>query len=305
MDRFLRGYYRLVAEYKYQKLRRTEFQAWFGELMGKVHPEHYENIRLTQGDGGLDGIRVDTGFAYAVYAPRESTRSTLESKIKTDFQEAVSTLSEHEVVMKGWVFVHNDEGLTKDVGPAVMKLRQENKEIDIQIWSFESIWNELEQLSENQLRDLFGPGPTEENVDRLEMPEIREVIEYLSQEEPPLIPAIANPDPEKLNFNNLSEENAVQMRVGERRAGLVSTYLKGMTNVSAGERIAEAFRNKYSSARVSGMTANQIFGILWRFSGGSHFTEPNQIAAVSAVMSYFFNSCDIFENVPSSDQNEQ
>jgi hypothetical protein len=298
MDRFLRGSFRLAAENKYLKLRRTEFQAWFGEIMGKAYPLHYENIRLTKGDGGLDGVRVDNGFAYAVYAPRETTKGKLEEKILSDFQEGLSTLEERGVDMKGWVFVHNDEGLTKEVGPALMKLRQDNPGIEIQRWTFEGIWNQLERLSEDQLSDLFGPGPTEENVDQLEMPQIREVIEYLAREVPPPLPMVESPDPEKLDFNKLSEENANLMRVGERRSGMVGKYLGGMTDVTAGEAIAEAFRRKYAALKEAGMTPDQIFGTLWRFAGGNHFTEPTQIAAIGAVISYYFNSCDIFENAP-------
>lgn len=302
MDRFLRGHFRQAAENKYLKLRRTEFQAWFGNIMGKAHPQHYENIRLTKGDGGLDGIRVDTAFAYAVYAPRETTKGKLEDKIDSDFREGLRTLKERGVDMKGWVFVHNDEGLTKELGPALMKLRQNNPKVDIQFWTFEGIWTQLEPLSVDQLTDLFGHGPTEENVNQLEMPQIREVIEYLAREVPPPLPSVSSPDPGKLDFNKLSDENTNLMNVGERRSGLVGKYLRGMTDVTAGEAIAEAFRRKYAASKVAGMTADQIFGTLWRFAGGDHFTEPAQIAAVGAVISYYFYSCDIFENAPPPDK---
>jgi hypothetical protein len=46
------------------------------------------------------------------------------------------------------------------------------------------------------------------------------------------------------------------------------------------------------------MTPDEIFDALWYFSGGNHFPRPDQLAGVTAVMSHFFDSCDIFENVP-------
>ena len=268
MDRFLRGYFRLAAENKYLKLRRTEFQAWFCEIMGKAHPNHYENIRLTQGDGGLDGIRVDIGFAYAVYAPRETTGRRLEDKLESDFREAMNTLDERGVRMKGWIFVHNDEGLTRDVGPALMRLRQENPNIEIQCWTFEGIWTQLESLSQDSLIDLFGPGPTEENVNHLEMAQIRDVIEFLAREIPPPFASMSIPKRDKLTYNQLSAENVDLMRVGERRSALVGKYLSGMTDVGAGEAIAEAFRKKILHFETDGPSSGPdlwfALAFLWR-----------------------------------------
>ena len=75
-------------------------------------------------------------------------------------------------------------------------------------------------------------------------------------------------------------------------------FLLGMTDVGAGEAIAEAFRSKYEHTKMSGSTPDEIFAILWEFAGADHFTKPPQIAAVAAVVSYFFSTCDIFENTP-------
>ena len=56
MDRMQRGYFRQAAENKYLKLKRQEFQSWIGQILTLSYLGDYENIRLTQGDGGLDGI---------------------------------------------------------------------------------------------------------------------------------------------------------------------------------------------------------------------------------------------------------
>ena len=65
-------------------------------------------------------------------------------------------------------------------------------------------------------------------------------------------------------------------------------------------KMAEAFRERYASLKESGMDADQMFTSLWRFAGGEHFVKPDQFAAVTAVLAYFFSSCDIFDNVPSN-----
>ncbi len=289
----------MAAELKYQKLKRTEFQAWFGEIMEKAYPEDYENIRVTQGDGGLDGILIDSGCVFQVYAPREQSASTIIKKIETDFTTANNTMQEKEVQLKRWVFVHNDEGLTKEIGPTLAKLKQDNPEVKFETWTFERIWLVLERLSEDQLADLFGINPTESYVERLEFPAIRDVIEHLSRADAPADPDLTVPDRDKLEHNRISIVKADLLRVGRSRQELVNEYLSGITDPTTGEDIAEAFRIKYLSLKNSGMDADQIFTALWRYAGGEDFVQPDQVAAVTAVLAYYFSRCDIFENVPS------
>ena len=169
MDRMQRGFFRQAAENKYLKLKRQEFETWIGEILGMSCAGDYENIRLTQGDGGLDGIILSRSAVVAVNAPREQTAGSLEKKIKGDFTAAMKTLKDRAVDLKAFIFVHNDEGLTKDIGPVLMKLRQDNPSVEIECWTFERIWKELEKLSLDQLEDIFGQGPTVENVEQLQL----------------------------------------------------------------------------------------------------------------------------------------
>lgn len=299
MDRLQRGYFRQSAELRFLKLKRQEFQSWFGEIMEKAHPDDYENIRLTQGDGGLDGILISTGTVFAVFAPRESTEKEIVEKMNGDFETAQATMEKRKAKLESIVFVHNDEGLTKVTGPELIRLKQENPDVTFTRWTFEGIWRELEKLTVDQMEDMFGPGPTEENVSRLGFPAIREVIAYLNRSDAPPMLNITLPDPNKLEHNELSDEKADILRVGRHRQGLVEQYLNGMTDPTAGEEIAESFREHYAQLKQSGMGPDEIFTALWRFAGGEHFVKSDQQAAVTAVLAYFFSSCDIFENVPS------
>ena len=299
MDRLQRGYYRVAAELKYLKLKRQEFQTWVGEILKASLLGDYENIRLTQGDGGLDGIIFSRSAVVAVNAPREQTASTLQKKIESDFSKAMKTMAERGVKLGGFIFVHNDEGLTKDVGPALLKLRQDN-DVDVECWTFERLWQEIETLDETKLAEMFGDGPSISNVEQLQMPAVREVIVYLTGvavASPPL-GSLEIPDPKKLEYNELSQEVQDMLKVGRTKHALVADYLSGTTDFQAGESIAEAFRGKYAAAKEAGMDPDSIFGVLWNFAGGNHFTSPTQYAAVTSILSYFFHACDIFENVP-------
>lgn len=210
MDRFQRTWFRLIAKNIYLELKRQEFQGWVGKIFELGYLADYIVIRLTQGDGGLDGIIVSEDAVVAVYAPRETTRGELESKIASDFEKAPATLAQHGAKMRKFVFVHNDEGLTKDIGPFVLSLRQGNVEIVFEIWTFERLWLLMEtKFSADHFEDILGPAPTKQVMDRLEMPAIRDVIEHLAslKVEPSPLEAITIPDPEKLEYNQLAEHN--------------------------------------------------------------------------------------------------
>lgn len=301
MDRFQRSWFRLLAKNDYLELKRQEFQAWVGKLFELGFLADYTVIRLTKGDGGLDGIIVSEDAVVAVYAPRDATKSVLENKISSDFKKAKKTLEDGNATMRKFVFVHNDEGLTKEVGTFLLTLRADNPGVVIEIWTFERLWKLMQdKLSSDQLQDLLGEAPTLQVMDRLEMPAIRDVVEHLAsvKTDPSPLDAIIIPDPQKLEYNELNEYNQYLLKGGRSKHGKVAQYFDGMTDPRAGEAIAEGFRRKYAACRESGMRPDEIFETLWNFAGGNHFTSPPQQAGVTAVMSHFFDACDIFENVP-------
>ncbi len=302
MDRFQRSWFRLLAKNSYLELKRQEFQGWIGRIIEVAKMGDYTSIRLTQGDGGLDGIILSESAVIAVYAPRHSTKSGLEAKIASDFESAKQTLGQRAAKLKKFILIHNDEGLTKDVGTFLLSLRQKEPESIIELWTFERLWMLLEQLTEDQLSDLLGMAPSSEVMARLEMPAVREVVEHLAsvRAKAPPLQEITIPDPEKLAYNRLNEYNQHMLKGGRSKHGLVQHYFDGVTEPNLGESLAEAFRCKYASCRESGMEPDEIFEVLWHLAGGDHFTSPPQQAAVTAVLSHFFDSCDIFENVPES-----
>lgn len=303
MDRFQRSYLRLMARDDYREKKRQVFQDWVGKIFKVALKGDYEDIRLTQGDGGLDGIIFSQSAIVAVFAPRESTQSEVNAKLASDLKSAMQTLASRSVKLLKMIFVHNDEGLTKEVGATVLRLQQESSELVIEIWTFESIWNLMEtKLTDNELQDILGMAPTAQMLERLEMPAVRDVVEYLVavKADPPLDAEVTIPDPDKLQYNQLSETSQHLLRGGRSKHALVARFLESMTDLRVGEAIAEGFRRKYSACRSGCMQPDDVFATLWNFAGGNHFTTPTQHAAVTAVLSHFFHTCDIFENTPES-----
>lgn len=300
MDPLKLNTYRMAAEIAFWKLKRTAFQDWLGDIMSKRFPDDYLRIRLSQGDGGLDGYRLSTQTVYQVFAPREYSLSEIVGKIQGDFGHAKNTLAEKNLVMKEWVFVHNDpDDLAHDVVTELAKLQQDNPNIKIRRWELAAIWNEIKQLAEDELVDLFGAAPTLEMLEQLCYQDIIPVVEYLASAKAPPLPPTDPPSPRKLEFNELSPERADIVIRGRVKQGLVESYLNEMPDDDRPEEIAQAFRDKYASLRESGMEADPIFDELWLFAGGQAFaSDPVKIAAVMTVLAFYFDNCDIFEDAP-------
>lgn len=299
MDRAQTAFFKLASRERFGRLKRQAFQDWFCDVMSLAYPTDFEIVRLAQGDGGMDGFRLSTSGVYQVYAPRDQKTSEIMDKIEADIAKARDYLAKRNVEMKCWTFVHNDsDGLAPEVVAKLAEVKQANPNVTIERWSYEKMWEVLKTLDTDQLTELFGDGPTEANIDSLQIPEIIPVIERLQRASPNPFPTVGFPDPEKLEHNGLSPVNADWLRLGERKESLVDACLKTNQNPTAGEHIAEAFRRKYQQLRGSNMDSDAIFSILWEFAGGEEFTSRQQQAAIAAVMSYFFHRCDIFENVP-------
>ena len=298
MDPLKLNTYRMAAEIEFWKLKRTAFQDWLGDIMSRRFPDDYLRIRLSQGDGGLDGYRLSTQTVYQVFAPREYSPSEIVGKIQGDFEHGKTTLAEKKVEMKEWVFVHNDpDDLAHDVVTELAKLQQDNPNIKIRRWEFAAIWNEIKQLGEDELVNLFGAAPTLEMLEQLCYRDIIPVVEHLASAKAPPLPPTDPPSPQKLEFNQLSPERADIVTRGRVKQGLVESYLNEMPDDDRPEEIAQAFRDKYASLRESGMEADPIFDELWLFAGGQAFAcDPVKIAAVMTVLAFYFDNCDIFEN---------
>ena len=125
--------------------------------------------------------------------------------------------------------------------------------------------------------------------------DLKPVIDALQRTDPepgqePLTP----PSVDKLARNSLSNDAAGLLRVGRRKEALVETWFRKSPNAELGERIAEAFRRRYAQLKESDRSADEIFMHLQQYAGSGG--EPKQQNAALAVLSYFFERCDIFED---------
>ena len=296
MDDTQRSFYGLKFENAFLREKGTAFQTFFARVMAHGFMGNFEPVRPygPRGDLKCDGFRSSDGTVFQCYAPDTTKLAELLAKIDEDFQGALAHWGSR---MRRWEFVHNDvRGLPADAVQKLQDLRAAHKTIEIGVFGEAELRAVVMGLALHQLEDLFGPVPSQRTLEKLDFAAIRPVLIAIQRREPEVEPSITAPSPLKLQNNALSDDAAALLRQGRRREKLVQDFFDSWPDPSFGEVIAEGFRDRYRSLRAVGLGPDEIFAQLQTFAGGMD-GEPGHQAAVLAVMSYFFERCDIFEDV--------
>lgn len=299
-DRVQRLFYDREFLIAFLTKKEQEFQTWFQALAAHAYGPDFEAVRAygNQGDHNCDGRRISNGTIFQAYAPHHLVAAKLDAKIRDDFCGAV----EHWPNMQNWVLVTNDErGLPPSTVKLLDDLRADNPTIDIKTWSKHELQRLTHEFSLADWRDVFGDVPSMADWSQMAAPHIKEILDDLEAREiepgeEPLNP----PSADKLERNSLSRDATTLLRAGREKERLVEQYLRRTPNVDLGERIAEAFRRRYAVLRDEGRSADEVFLALQEYAGGNEGPPTRQVA-VLAVLSYYFERCDIFED-PVADQ---
>ena len=289
------AFYRLRFREAFLEKKGTEFQDWFTRLASYAFGSDYEAVRPYGAIGDLkcDGRRISTGTIFQCYAPYQHDSTQLNRKIEEDFRGAYEHWASD---MKQWVLVHNDtRGLSPLSTRLIDQLRKCYPQVSIQVWTEAELHELASRLPLRSQQALFGFSPSRMGVETLMLPDLEPVIETLQRTDPepgqePLTP----PSVDKLARNSLSNEAAGLLRLGRRKEALVDIWFSKSPNAELGERIAEAFRRRYAQLKGSDRSADGIFMHLQEYAGSGG--EPRRQNAALAVLSYFFERCDIFED---------
>ena len=295
MDEVQAAFYRLRFRNAFLEKKGAEFQDWFARLAARAFGPDFEPVRPygNRGDLKCDGRRISTRTVFQCYAPYEMKEARLNAKIERDF---VGARENWVGAMAEWVLVHNDErGLPPSSGQLLDRLRQGHPEVTIEVWTEPALQKLADGLPLADQQALFGFAPSKSGLETLAMADLQPVIHQLQFMDPkpgeePLTP----PSRDKLEKNRLSVDAAALLRLGRRKEALVETWFTKNRRPDLGERIAEAFRRRYAELNDGARSADQVFGHLQQYAGMGG--EPARQAAVLAVLSYFFERCDIFED---------
>lgn len=298
MDQIRRAWYGMCADVALAKKNEQEYEDFFCSVMELLHQDNFQLVKAAgrEGDGKADGYLVPEKCVFQSYAPSSGFRKTqLLEKITGDFLGAIDRWDDR---MKRWVFVHNDsEGLPKYALDTFGDLKDEYTSVQISSWGPGILKEKILSLPIAKLVDLFGPAPSESDMTSLTYEPIRTLLRAMNKNGRETNPDIVPVSAEKLEFNNLSPDVEALLTAGRRKENLVNDLLLRWPDPEYGEELAESFRDKYQSLRDQGTDPDNIFVELKTFAGGDTGEASAQVSSL-AILSYFFERCDIYENAP-------
>lgn len=284
-------------------LRGEAFQDFFAGIMARVHPNDFIRTRPwgNSGDRKNDGYLKSQRILYQVYAPNEMEASKAVSKINEDFAGA---LPYWERFFDTWTFVHNAlNGLGPDILTCLLDLEARHSQVRLAHLGYEGLELKAMSLEENHLEAVLGLAPDARSISAVRSSDLIQVIETIGRAEGLTEAEILPVSPEKINKNGLSVDSKFYLRTGQRKSSLVKAIFDSFPDPLASERIVQSFRNKYLDLKLQKLPGDQILSELIGFAGG--YSDQRSLpdmeiqrheAAVSAVLAYLFESCEIFED---------
>lgn len=275
-----------------------EFEDLFNKVMNYLYLSDFVSVKAHGkiGDMKSDGYLKSEKTIYQCYAPSSIRDSEFRSKIENDFEGAKAHWGDK---MSRWRIVHNStDGLPPNSSQKLIELDSSHPDIRIDQLKYEEFRELILQLRIDQLVEILGPVPDSATFNRLGMEELTQVVEAIAEREPLETQIIVPPPIEKLNRNRLSEDAKGLLQQGRSRYNLVKDFFENHPDTELGERIAQGFREEYAELKSKSLSPEFIFMKLQNFTGGMGGKPVHQVA-VLAILSYFFDSCDIFE--PGSD----
>lgn len=257
------------------------------------------------GDRKNDGFIRKTGTYYQVFAPedimKDKTINDAIRKMEDDFKGLYENWNDACKIQK-YYFVINDryQGLPPQVILKAEELNNDEKYADIEIQTFTA--KDLEQvygqLAEEDIFDVVGLIP-DISPGIIEFEALNEVVNYLLNTELPqedddkLIVPDFN---EKILFNGLSDEVGIKLITGSYQEGILQKYFN--ENPGIKEILQQKFHAFYllSCEEIPDGEENsadcRYYFILDKASPKRTIAI---YACVGVLMSYYFSSCDIFE----------
>lgn len=288
------AYYELRFENAFRSAKGDAFQTFFEKLMGLAYKADFMACRPwgNQGDLKNDGFLKSERRLFQVYAPNKLEAAKAIAKINADFDGAKAHWGEH---FDKWVFAHNAlDGLPPHVQKLLLDFEQANPGIKLEPWGLEELRQIYRKLTLDDLQSWFGFVPSDETKSELGFRDLQVVLETIADRPNPPLREVKDVPMGKIEANALSESVATLLKAGMAKAPLVGAFFEKYHNETFGERVAESFRAKYQTLRGQ-FRPDQIFTELESWAGGVDRGSPKHQLAVLAVLAYFFDCCDIFE----------
>lgn len=309
LDSGWKQWYRLSHRDAYINLSGEAFEQYVSTVLGLAYMDFVDPDPMGRaGDGGCDGLANGGKTFFACYGQRASIDQDKKTrnKIKSDFEHALKNWSD----FTEWRFVTNAL-----VGPKatelITKLQQEHDQLSdrpltITVIKTEAqFWNEyVSQLDSNKLDTMFPGCPHAQNI---QLADLIELIDDLGVPDPDACTteqdvAIKPVSVHKMDYNHIPDTTRIEFNEGRMLFPGIDTWFSEQANPELRDEKASMFHAIYEKAREDTDDPAEIMERIYIAVGGSDYRLDRKRAnAVYAITSYFFDSCDIFEEVPEGD----
>jgi hypothetical protein len=291
--------FNLYFDLAFRTMNQTTFETWFAELAGCVYGTDFEVIKAGghKGDKKSDGRRISTETIYQCYAPESP--ATFASKAKAKIEDSFPEVLKFWPNLREWLFVHNNEGgISPAISDGIEVLRKTYNHLTILQVSRRFLKDELhDRLTLQQLIDLYPSASL--NFLAVKMEDVRPLLRKIIAEKTTAFDSGAFgeiPDEAKLDYNKLSPDAKYDIQRARPNVDIVQRYIDGMNNPQNASIIQSKMQAKYLELRDLGYDSDEVMGKMLTFVGGDE--NPKVNAAAYVILAYFFDACDIFENVP-------
>lgn len=280
----------------------SQFEDYVTDVLTRHHDDYINPAPAgTLGDGGCDGLAEAGNVLYACYGqrPARNAERELSAKLESDFTRGSAEWPMFTV----WRFVTN-----APVGPLTLKAfvalqrnhgPDEPRPLTLAIWQPQTLWADVVgKLSQQDLDELFPGVPGAANLD---LTDLLPLLDALDAAQPPddLGGAIPPVPETKMAFNDLADGSRVEFNAGRLMAPRINRWYAESSNPLLFDSHGDRFKQLYREAREAVSDPTEILERLYVAVAGANFRmDAKRANAAYAVVSYFFDSCHIFETPP-------
>jgi len=294
-----RSDFNIHFDHAFQSKKKTEFEEWFCNMAHRVHGPDFEPIKAggQKGDKKSDGRLISSETVFQCYAPESPVTFAKNgpAKVRDSFPEVLN----HWPNIKEWMFVHNNDQITGLVSDALEEMRTQYPNIKILTGERNFLKDQFhDKLTLVQLGDIYSEASLD--FSSVQMENIRPLLQQIREGRNTPTETLEfgeDPEEEKLNFNELSSDAKYAITRAYSQIRLVDAYFEKLSNPAHANVIQKAMRDEYGRLKDLSHQPDDILANLLKFAGDDG-SEPVRAAAY-VIVTYHFDSCDVFENVPS------
>ncbi|MQY30355.1 ABC-three component system protein [Nocardia aurantia] len=277
----------------------TLFESYVEKVLARFHDDFVNPAPTGRfGDGGCDGLAEAGTIAYACYGqrPGRDAERELAKKIGKDFARALDQWPSFHT----WRFVTN-----APIGPrasaVIIDLQQAHgpaspRPLTIRRFDTDKLWLDIVAgLGATVLDELFPGAPGIANIELADLIPLLDSLGTASATVSSVHPVLPVPA-SKMDFNALPEASRAEFNYGRRLATRIDRWYEDASDPGLYDAHGDRFRALYSEARAVTSNPAEILERLYvAIAGPNVRMDGTRANAAFSVVSYFFDSCHIFE----------